>query len=198
MTTTCSICHPPTLAELIQSEPAITRLWQALPRRQFAPRAVMQSAGETSTRSWLIERGLVRFYYLCAQGTERNRSFHVEGSWIGGGLPPLASPSPYTIETLEATDTVELSYATLITWQQQFPAIGPLLGEAMNYLFTTQSQREAQLLTLPPLERYQAFLADQSALVDRIPIHHVASYLGISNVSLSRIRARLGMAHQGR
>jgi CRP-like cAMP-binding protein len=105
---------------------------------------------------------------------------------------------PYTIEALEATDAVELSYATLTTWQQQFPAIGPLLGEAMNYLFATQSQREAQLLTLPPLGRYQAFLAEQSELVDRIPIHHVASYLGISNVSLSRIRSRLGMANQGR
>ncbi len=176
----------------------MTSLWQALPRRQFAPKALLQGAGETCTRSWLIQRGLVRFYYLCEQGTERNRSFHSEGSWVGGGLPPLASPSPYTIEALEATDAVELSYATLTTWQQQFPAIGPLLGEAMNYLFATQSQREAQLLTLPPLGRYQAFLAEQSELVDRIPIHHVASYLGISNVSLSRIRSRLGMANQGR
>jgi hypothetical protein len=47
------------------------------------------------------------------------------------------------------------------------------------------------------LGRYQAFLAEQSELVDRIPIHHVASYLGISNVSLSRIRSSAGDGESG-
>lgn len=197
-TVTCSICQPPALDQLIRSEPAVATQWQTLPRRRFAAKAILQAAGDTATRSWLIERGLVRYYYLCERGTERNRSFHAEGSWAGSGVPPLASPSPYTIEALEATQAVELSYATLLAWQQQFPAIRPLLDEAMTCLFATQSQREAELLTLQPQARYQAFLADQSRLVNRIPIHHVASYLGISNVSLSRIRARLGMANQGR
>ena len=41
-------------------------------------------------------------------------------------------------------------------------------------------------------------MVDQAAIQARIPIHHIASYLGISNVSLSRIRARLGIANQGR
>jgi CRP-like cAMP-binding protein len=99
---------------------------------------------------------------------------------------------------MEPTQVVELSYATLQNWHAQFAAIRPALEEAMSCIFNGQAQREAELLTLSPVARYQAFLADQSDVVARIPIHHVASYLGISHVSLSRIRARLGLANQGR
>ena len=198
MALNCALCQPSELERLIHTEPAVAAQWRALPRKSFAPGAVLQEAAQSCTRSWLIEQGLVRCYYLSEQGTQRNRSFHAEGAWVGGSMPPVTHPSPYTIEALEPTQTVELGHATLLAWHQQFPQIQPLLDEAMGCLFTHQSRREADLLTLSPQARYTAFLADQSALVERVPIHHVASYLGISNVSLSRIRARLGMVHQGR
>lgn len=194
----CALCQPPELERLIRAEPAVAAQWRTLPRKHFAPSECLQAAGQPCTRSWLIEQGLVRCFYLAEQGTERNRSFHTEGAWVGGGMPPLASLSPFSIEALEPTTVVELSYATLRAWHQQFPQIQPLLNEAMSCLFANQSQREADLLSLSAQARYEAFLADQSALVERLPIHHVASYLGISHVSLSRIRARLGMANQGR
>ena len=50
----------------------------------------------------------------------------------------------------------------------------------------SQTQRESQLLALTPTERYAAFVLEHGALSARIPLHHVASYLGITNVSLSR------------
>jgi len=194
----CALCQPSELERLVRSEPAVAAQWQTLPRRQFAPGDCLQPAAQPCTRSWLIEQGLVRCFYLAEQGTERNRSFHTEGAWVGGSMPPLVVPSPYNIEALEPTQVVELSYATLQAWHRQFPSIQALLNEAMSYLFAKQSQREAALLSLSPQARYEAFLADQGALAERLPIHHVASYLGISNVSLSRIRARLGMANQRR
>lgn len=198
MASTCTICQPTELERLIRSDPVTLSQWMALPRRHFPAKAVLQGAGETSSRSWWIESGLVRCYYLGEQGAERNRSFHWQGSWVGGSLPPLTNPSPYTIEALEPTQAVELSYATLLNWHRQFPGIQALLDEAMAHLFTIQSQREAELLILSPQDRYRAFLSDHSDIVERIPIHHAASYLGISHVSLSRIRARMGMANLGR
>lgn len=194
----CLVCRPSELDRLLVSEPGLAGFWMALPRKQLAARVVLHSSGVVLRNTWLIEKGLARSYYLSDDGTERNRAFHAEGSWLGSGVPPTTSVCPFTIETLEPTQLVELSYATLLAWQAQFPAIRPLLDEAMNCLFTDQARREASLLTLSPAARYQAFLAEQSQLAGRIPIHHVASYLGISNVSLSRIRARLGLVNQGR
>ena len=194
----CVLCQPSELQRLVRSEPALAAQWQTLPRKRFAPGDCLQAAGQPCTRSWLIEQGVVRCFYLAEQGTERNRSFHTEGAWVGGSMPLLATVSPYSVEALEPTQAVELSYATLQAWHRQFPQIQPLLNDAMSYLFANQSQREAELLSLSAQARYEAFLAGQGALAERLPIHHVASYLGISNVSLSRIRARLGMANQGR
>ena len=194
----CLICHPPESDRLVLSEPALASHWVALPRKQLAPGATLHSAGNAMTCTWLVERGLVRSYYLGADGAERNRSFQAEGSWVGSGIPPVSSVCPFTIVAMEATQVLELSYATLQAWHAQFAAVRPVLDEAMSCLFTTQAKREAELLMLAPLARYQAFLTDHSAIVSRLPILHVASYLGISSVSLSRIRARLGLANQGR
>ena len=194
----CLACQPVALQALVQSEPEMAALWQTLPRCNFEPGAVLQRLGDASDRCWLLESGLVRFYYLSEQGVERNRSFHTQGSWVGGSMPPLTLPSPCTLEALEATRAVELTYATLQDWHRQFPQVQPLLDDAMGYLFTQQARREAALLTLSPEERYQAFLRMDSPLAERLPIHHVASYLGISHVSLSRIRARLGMVQSRR
>lgn len=198
MSLDCMVCRPRELDQLVLTEPALAAHWVALPRRQLAAKDVLHAAGATVHSTWLVERGLVRSYYLGDDGAERNRAFHAEGSWLGSGVPPIASVCPFTMEAMEPTQVVELAYDTLRTWHTQFAAIRPALDEAMNCMFTGQAQREAALLTLSPLARYQAFLSDHSALVARIPIHHVASYLGISNVSLSRIRARLGLANQGR
>lgn len=121
----------------------------------------------------------------------RNRSFHTPGHWVAGGLPTQSLPSPCTIEALEPLQVVELDFATLRNLRQQVPCLQPVLEEALAYLFVQHAQREAQLLTLSPEARYRAFLAEHAALLPRLPQHQVASYLGISPVSLSRIRARM-------
>lgn len=194
----CLVCRPRELDQLVAAEPALAALWMALPRRELDVKEVLVGAGSPIDCTWLVERGLVRSYYLNEEGTERNRAFHAEGSWLGSGVPPVPSVCPFTLEALEPTQVVTLDYTSLRDWQTRFARVRPALDEAMSCMFTGQAQREAELLSLSPQARYEAFLLDQRELVARIPIHHVASYLGVSNVSLSRIRARLGLANQGR
>ena len=197
-TSPCTVCQPPVLEALVQSEPALAALWQALVQRRFSAGTLLQRAGEPSAHCWLVRSGVVRLFYLNDQGTERNRSFHGPGQWVAGSLPPLASPSPFAIEALTPVDAVELPCATLRQWQSRFPSIGPALEQALGYVFQQYAQREAELLSHPPEARYQSFLATHGDLVPHLPQHHVASYLGISPVSLSRIRARLGMVEAPR
>ena len=197
-TSACTVCQPPALEALVESEPALAVLWQDLPRRQFSAGMSLQQAGETSTRCWQVRSGVVRLFYLNEHGTERNRSFHGAGSWVAGNLPPLALPSPYAIEALAPVEAVELAYATLQQWQRSFPHIGPLLEEGLGHVFQQHAHREAELLSHPPEVRYLSFLATHGDLAAHLPQHHVASYLGISPVSLSRIRARLGMVEPSR
>lgn len=198
MNSACTVCQPASVEALLQTDPGLAARWQALPRRQWGAGQMIQLAGEPTTRCWQVLDGMVRCFYLNEQGTERNRSFHAEGSWIAGSLPPQVLASPYAIETLTPVKAVELDHATLSQWLASSPQVGVLLQEAMGFVFQQHAQREADLLSHPPEARYQSFLATQGDLAQRLPQHHVASYLGISPVSLSRIRSRLGLLDAGR
>ena len=181
------------LEALIRTDPDLAVQWQALPRRVFAAGTLLQRAGEASRQCWQLCSGVVRCFYLNERGTERNRSFHGAGHWVAGSVPPLALASPFAVEALGPVAAVELSYHTLQDWQRRSAHISHLLEEALGHVFQQHAQREAELLSLTPEVRYQVFLQTHGDLVGQIPQHHVASYLGISPVSLSRIRARLGM-----
>jgi len=189
----CQLCHPASLERLLQTEPQVRALWTALPPIRLQAGRTLLRAGETVDRCWWVQKGLLRSFYLDDRGLERNRAFHAENDWLGHGLPPLPAVSPLHIETLEDSTLVCLPYDILRDLQLRHPALEPLLQEARNSMLMAVARREASLLAHTPAERYQAFRQDHAALQERIALHHVASYLGISNVSLSRIRARLGM-----
>ncbi len=184
---------PQALARVIEADTELAKRWRALPVRRLAPGETLLAIGESPSHVWWIGRGLVRFYFLTADGQERNKSFHAEGAWIGSGMPPYAAPSPYAIEALEATELRALSYEALGQVLERFPAVQAVHVEALGWTFSEQVAREAELLFEEPAARYERFLRERPALASRLPLHHIASHLGITNVALSRIRRRLGL-----
>ncbi len=193
----CLACAPQLLGMLDQ-HPQLAELWQALPRQTYLANQQLLAPRQLVDRSWFIVSGLVRVVHLSEQGLERNAAFHAEGSWVGWGTPPYATPSPVAIVALEPTVALELRYAVLRRWQSDLPVVQEILSDAIRAVLERSAQREAELLLLDAGERYKLFRQQRAALVPRIPLHHVASYLGITNVALSRIRARMGLVQARR
>jgi CRP-like cAMP-binding protein len=189
----CLACQP-ALHALVAAQPPLARKWATLARRHWPAGRTILRMGQSCDRLWLIERGLARAYFQADDGLERNKSFHAEGAWIGGGIPPHVVPSPYAIDALEAVDAIEMSYDDLLECERAVPAVRALVDDALRTAFARQAQRESELLLLDATARYRAFLADYASLAARIPLHQVASYVGITNVALSRIRSRLARA----
>lgn len=185
----CSVCTPD-LDGLLAGAPGLAAAWNSLARRPLRKGQHLVRMGETVASIWRVESGLLRMYYQGAQGDERNRSFHAEGHWLGAGAPPVATESPYAIEALEDSALVEVPYALLQDLMAQHPAVRGALQGALDGIFSRQNQRVSELLMLDAAERYQAFLALYGDMAPRLRLHHVASYLGITNVALSRIRRR--------
>ena len=71
----------------------------------------------------------------------------------------------------------------------------PLRAELLGILLERKSQRELDLQTLDGRARYQKFCQKHPGLAARVPLVHLASYLGITDVSLSRIRRQFKGAH---
>lgn len=189
----CVACLPQALGRVIAQDPALAARWAKLPRRRLGAGETLLRLGETPRHLWWIDQGLVRFYFLSPEGVERNKSFHAEGAWIGSGVPPRGEPSRYAIEALEDCELIEVSYGELTDCARQFPTMDAVFHEALAWTFTQQVVREAELLSDDAATRYARFLQERPELAARIPLHHVASHLGITNVALSRIRGRLGL-----
>lgn len=189
---TCLACSPD-LAAVLAQDPALAAAWAALPRRSLAAGQALLAAGAPVQAGWFVEQGLARCLVANAHGRERNIAFHAEGDWIGAALPPGGGASRVAVEAIEPLRVTELAYPLLSQWQRTHPLVARLLDNALRCAFERQLARQADLLLRSATERYQDFVARHPSLAARLPQHQLALHLGITEVGLSRIRARLGL-----
>lgn len=138
-----------------------------------------------------IAKGAVRTYRLL-DGKEITTSFHFEEDFVCE-LESLSSglPSGQFIQTLEATETIFIPRAPLIGLYQTSPSFQELGRTILERVVLTE-QRYSSLFTLySPEERYSYILLRYPHLIQRVPLQHLASYLGIARETLSRIRKRI-------
>ena len=151
--------------------------------------------GETWRHVLWIERGALRLYFTRRDGREFNKNFYLDGALLCPLTPATwAAPSQFEIGALEATTVWRADAAR---WRTQLHALDqwePLRTELLARLVSHKLQREHDLLTLDARRRYAAFCAREPQLAERVPLLHLASYLGITDVSLSRIRRAGGLA----
>ncbi|WLT30698.1 Crp/Fnr family transcriptional regulator [Geothrix sp. PMB-07] len=155
-------------------------------------------AGETHPYIYVVRKGLVKLCYWLPDGTERIKSF----GEAGGLFASMAALEPggltsFAVVALEASELERVELACLEQLGQRHLAWQRCLTGAVKRYALRKEIRERDLLILKPLERYQTFLAAHPDLARRVPLKDLASYLGITAVSLSRIRARLNRATQG-
>jgi CRP-like cAMP-binding protein len=161
--------------------------------RRFQADDVLFSTGDRPDVLYFIQSGLVRFFYLTDDGKEFNKNFVAAGSVVTSLSTFLSGvPSPFFTQALEDTVTIALPMEFVrrqveadIYWER-------LLSRSVAMLALKKEQREASFLLQDAGARYEAFLDDFSDLAPRLPQYHVASYLGVTPVALSRIRARRG------
>jgi CRP-like cAMP-binding protein len=158
----------------------------------FAPGAWLQRAGQTADRVFFICDGLVRFYYLTGDGVEHNKSFAVANGFAGA---PQAARDPvpgrFHIQALEFTRALDISLAGLSDLYCSSLAWANLGRRYMEEVAARKTRREGEFLLDSAGERYRRFLREEPELASRLPLYQVASYLGITDVALSRIRRRI-------
>jgi CRP-like cAMP-binding protein len=150
------------------------------------------SIGDTDSSVYFIISGLVRLYYLNEEGKEFNKSFLKKGD-IAGTLEntDYDIPATYAAECMKDGYFIKLPKAGVIELCNRHRCWHDLKQKTIEQVARKKQAREKVLLTTDATLRYQNFLNEFGDLSDEIPLFHVASYLGITNVALSRIRKRL-------
>lgn len=138
-----------------------------------------------------IEKGVLRLYYL-SDGKEINNHFFLENDYAVSYLDFLKSrPSRYYIQALEDcelltfnAESLQMAYNKSKNWER----FGRIIAESVYAIATNRFE---SFLFLSAKERYLQMIKDYPRFIQRIPLYHLASYLGIERESLSRIRKEI-------
>jgi CRP-like cAMP-binding protein len=138
-----------------------------------------------------VVKGLLRAYYL-VEGEEINTAFFMEGQWAKAYHSFLTqTASRQWIQALEDVELITISYKHLQHLFANSPAWERFGRIATENLYVASQLRSEMLLLEKPAERYINLAKTQPQLLERVPLYHLASYIGIKQPSLSRIRKRL-------
>ena len=136
--------------------------------------------------------GLLRFYYAADDGSETNKAFIAENDFAS----PLAAsalnlPIYYGIQALEPTTLLVASYKDFAALFEQHPLFDRLGRKMAERLLIRKELRTRSLLQQKAKDRYLNFVSQYPNLIKRVPQYHIASYLGITEVTLSRLKQEL-------
>lgn len=156
----------------------------------FPKRHLLVEEGRKTGAAFFIERGITRSYWL-VNGEEITTSFAAEGS-IVFSMDELYydKPSEEYVETLEETDAFRIGLddlRRLFHTNLELANWGRIIHQN-EYRRLHRSHKER--LTLPAAQRYEAFCQQFPDVMPRVQLGYIASYLGITLPTLSRLRGR--------
>ncbi len=150
----------------------------------------MIALGEIPDKVYYICKGLCRSYYIDQKGNDITRFFIEEGDWCLTEIQILDEPSELCVETLEECTFLVFQIADLAQFYEH-DFLKDCYIQALKSNIRHKIKRDSMFLMYSATERYQDFQHRYPGLENRITQNQLASYLGITPTSLSRIRRAL-------
>jgi CRP/FNR family transcriptional regulator, anaerobic regulatory protein len=153
-------------------------------------KTILLKDGDVNNYICMVISGLVRSYYI-NEGKDITSRFMDEGfiitSWISFYT---RKPGNEFIETQEDTILACVHYKDIQKLYDEFPEFNIIGRKQVEYSFYMAELRTRMLRKHTAEEKYKFFLENHAALLQRVSLKHVATYLGINEETLSRIRTK--------
>lgn len=158
--------------------------------KEIASKTILLREGEVANTIYFIKKGCLREWFN-KDGKDITFQFFFEGQ-------PVASidsfmnktPSLFTIESIEQTTILSISKSDFEKLFNSYPEFKTGFQEFIFQRFRNYSELFLSRIKDTPQERYEDLLKNHPELIKRVPQHYIASFLGITPISLSRIRNR--------
>lgn len=156
----------------------------------FPKKKMIITSGESSDMVYFICEGLVRIYYI-KEGKEITNWFLKENNAFAATYYVLTGKeNEYFYEALERTAVMKVRYPVLESYYAKYHALEHLGRKLIEQYYVMFIKRSNEVCFMSAEEKYDSFLRDHAEIMNRVSLRNIASYLGISQETLSRLRAR--------
>jgi CRP-like cAMP-binding protein len=157
--------------------------------KSFKKGELVHNADTVCTKSYFIQNGLLRTYFI-KDGKEISEYFSSEEEWVNSPRSFMQrQPDIYYIDAIENTDAFCLHVNDLVYLFENFSEMERYARLSMGTVFGHFIERITSLRFTSAKEKYDHFCNTYHDIHHRIPLGMIASYLGITQETLSRIRA---------
>lgn len=148
--------------------------------------------GDVCNFNIYVVSGLLRMYHIGAEGQEFTRYFAFENKF-GTSLTSLieGKPAIENIHAVEKSEVLKITKADFFKLVETVPAVNLIYRNMLEQAYITSQKRIYDFQSKSAVERLKWLLSHQPGILNRIPGRLVASYLGITSYTLSRIKAEL-------
>lgn len=173
-------------------EAQMTQIIEQIPVQEFPKGTVILAQGDMPQHCYFVLSGCVRQYGLSSEGKETTVNYFTEHQAVTIYTDHKSDKSSdYTLVCLEDCTLVVGELTEEQEMYAAYPELATMTRMMMTQNFGAVQDDFARFMASTPEERYSQLLKKRPGLIDRVPQHQLASYLGITPESLSRIKRRL-------
>lgn len=157
--------------------------------KKIRKRQYLLQEGDTWKYNAFVTKGCLRTYRVDAHGQEHIMGFSIENWWAGDRESLLAgSPAKCNIDALENSEVILITKENFDTICTAIPAFKEMVNTILEKSFIASQNRIHAAISYTAEEKYLNFVQTYPTIANRVPQHMIASYLGVSAETLSRVR----------
>ncbi len=173
-------------------EDAFSEILKIAKLKDYKANTQIVKLNETPSKVYMLVSGIVRCYLSTESGKEFNKNFFLPISFFGSLTALLKKqPSLFVFEALSNCRVYEVDYDKLMLLSKKYKSVNMLYSKVLESVYVAYEKRLIELISLDATERYLEMRKQIAQIDDLIPQYHIASYLGITPVQLSRIRKKI-------
>ena len=165
---------------------------QYLTPKKLRKKQYLLQEGDVCKHIAFVEKGALKAYVVDDAGVESIIQFALEG-WVISDLYSFLTgePATYNIDALENAELVLISKSAHEELLKKLPKYETYIRLQITGAYIALQKRLTSIISLPLEERYKNFLAVYPNIAQRVPQHMIASYMGLTPETLSRVRSRM-------
>jgi CRP-like cAMP-binding protein len=169
-----------------QEEAMIVAAYQP---KKLRKKQYFSQEGEVCKNAGFIIKGAMRQYTVDAKGVEHMVHLYIENYWATDRESfTMLTPSRYNIDAWEDTELLIISRAEMLDLMGKIPALAEMIRLMDERYAIANNRRLTSTISNTAEKRYEEFAEHHPQFNQRFPQHLIASYLGITKETLSRIR----------